>query len=140
MSDHQRGIHWLHSLGWEDLARAFGAPIFGPPQIWTRLGAEQFPIAHWELWAYPGLLVTLLALYSVRGGLRFYHLGVVVALWAMLGNSSAFHLSRWLNAVPPFESAWLVFRWRVMVLAALALAAGRGVELWLDACARRGGR
>jgi hypothetical protein len=64
----------------------------------------------------------------LRWGLRFYHLGALLAFLLLLGSSSPWHPSYWLSRVPPFDSIWLVFRWRLVVLACLALAAARGLD------------
>lgn len=125
---HPRNVHV--DLAWplDLLGRSFFTPALGPEAIWLYAGTWAFPIGASECLAYVGIATLLLALLSLRWGLRFYHVGAVLAAWLMLGNTEVWHLSRWLNAIPPFESAWLVFRWRLVLLACLAFAAARSVD------------
>lgn len=130
---HPRDVQVPLSLGGSLLLRALFSPSLGPASHWMEAGPGRFPIGSWELVAYAGVGVWLFALLSLRWGLRFYHVGAALAFWLMLGNSSSLHLSRWIDRLPPFDSAWLVFRWRVVLLCCLAYAAARGVDRWLVA-------
>ena len=130
LSDFPRELHVPLSLNGGALARMFLVPALGPPSAWLEIGDPRHPLAigSWEFFAYCGMGVLALTAISLRWGLRFYHVGAVLAFWLMLGARYPWQLSRWLSHVPPFHATWLPFRWRLVVLACLALAAAQGVD------------
>ena len=112
------------------LARMFFVPTF-EPGAWLHLGRPPHTLAvgTWEFYAYAGFVSTTLAVFSLRQ-VRFFHVGLVIGLILMLGATSQWHPSYWIAKVPPFKTMWVVYRWRIMVLATLAFAAGAGT-LWI---------
>ena len=106
--------------------------------VWrARAGDMIFTLSSCEFYAYPGILVTLFAAASLRWGVRFFHVGALLGFLCLLGAAATWQPSYWLSQVRPFDSMWVVTRWRVIFLACLAFAAAAGLERLLTWSAHR---
>jgi hypothetical protein len=142
LGDFPRKLWLPFGFNAEALGHAFFLPELGPPvNALDIMGPKLiYHLSSSEFYAYPGMLVLALALVSLRWRVRFFHVGALLAFLLMLGTYQPWHLSRWLALIPPFDSMWVVSRWRVVLLACLALAAACALDhllQWIEERAPR---
>ena len=139
MADFPRKLSVPYGVNAQALWQMFFVPALDPMAFKLTIVSERimYHLIAGEFHAYAGMLALLVALLSLRWGVRFFHVGVLLSLLLLLGTDQPWHLSRWLGAVPPFDSMWVVTRWRVVLLACLAFAAGQGIDRILAWCRTR---
>ena len=112
----------------------FFVPSLGPVRVVLRIfvGQTGYQLTSMETASYVGVVTLGLALYSLRRGVRFFHLGALLSFLLLLGNYQPWHLSRWLSQLPPFDSMWVVTRWRLVVVACVGFAAAAALDAILQ--------
>jgi hypothetical protein len=132
MQDFPRQISLPLNTHWETHLRMWFTPSLGPISPWLTIAPPNLPVtfnlSSHEFYAYIGVSVLLMACWSLRSGIRFYHIGTLLSFWMLLGSVHLWHLSRWMAHITPFDSMWVIFRWRVVVIAALSLAAVQAID------------
>ncbi len=89
----------------------------------------------WSATTYIGPVVLVLALLSLRGDWRWWHVLALACGSLGFGSVAWYHPSFWLAHFPVFSTMHDVARWRFMALLGVALAASSVVDAW-----RRDGR
>ncbi len=83
---------------------------------------------HWhELGCYVGVLALGFFLWSMRRGVRGWHLGAAAALLLMLDSASPWMPEYWLRRCWPFTGFLMITRWRFLLLFCVALGAAAGL-------------
>ena len=123
------------AVNWDAFESMFLIPSLGPIEDdWMQIvhANHLLRLSSMEFYAYAGMLVIALALFSLRWGIRFYHIGALISLALVLGNAYWWQPSRYLALIRPYDSMWVFTRWRILVLACLALAAAAGLDQIID--------
>ena len=134
MSDFPRSISLPYALNLDILWRMFLIPAVGPAQTWLTLPyqGQLFRVSGCEFYAFAGYITLLLSLFSLRKGIKFFHVGAGLSFLLTLGNTAFWLPSSWLSHIPPFRSMWVFTRWRVLLLACLALCAAHAIDILLQ--------
>jgi hypothetical protein len=83
-----------------------------------------------SLVTYVGVVVVLLALWSLTRGWRWWHSLAILTGWLAIGSMEWYQPSTWLADWPIIGSAHVVTRWRFVAILGLGLAAGSVVARW----------
>lgn len=132
MRDYPRKLLVPYEVPWRELWRMFFVPELGPVEIALKASHEHivYRLTRPELSAYLGVSTLAFAAIGLRRGVRGHHVAAAIAFALLLGNMRVWQPSRWLSLLPPFDSMWVVTRWRVVVLGCLAFSAAEGLD-WL---------
>jgi hypothetical protein len=82
----------------------------------------------WEICCYIGIIAFLLAVLSLYRGFKWWHMAIILFVWAWVGNDSYFHIMYWLQKIPSFSSHLCFSRIRVFALFFFGIAAAWGLS------------
>ena len=99
---------------------------------------NEFWLGPWEVSCYVGWVSVALALVSLKGGPRWWHVMSALLVWAMIGNDSRYYLMYWIQQLPSFDSHQTFMRIRMFIPLFVGIAAVQGLSyLWCSWGTRR---
>lgn len=85
----------------------------------------------WEICCYLGIVAIILAVASLRQGVRWWHVMIGIVLWATIGNCRWYHLMYWVQKLPTFSSHLCFSRIRMFMPLFLGISATSGLNaIW----------
>lgn len=113
---------------WASLLKLYFYPYFKNAMILPQNG---YCGASPEACSYVGIIAFSLTLFSLRRGFRWWHLMIILLIWAQMGNDSHFHIMYWVQKIPTFSSHRCFTRVRMFALLFFGIAATWGLsDMW----------
>jgi hypothetical protein len=125
--DFPRYSIWKYHLEFKTLLEAYFVPhtgIFYFSSLGDCAGS-------WEVCCYVGIIAFVLIIWGWLRSFRWWHILIILLVWAGAGNNNYFYIMYWIQKIPGFSSHSCITRIRMFTLLFCGISASWGLSsLW----------